>query len=351
MEENNKNIVKHRTDNLLKKIALVAILLLIVLNILRYAAYFERDTEGKIQISIQNETNIDLEHDIYIDENNVVFLSEDDMKKYFDNDLYYENDENNKRKYVSVFENKILEIVENENHMYVNDERYKIKAAVINRDGIYYFPISELKDVYNINVTSSWDMKRINIEKLSEKKIVATVDNETKLKYKMTDISKNLIDLKEGTKVEIVEKMNRTWTKIKTPDCYVGYVRTSKLKDETEERKEYKENDYSRFDVNNATIIEVNEEKDPAIKEKLSSYEPRKTKIKEVLQEAVEEVVQLKGKNIGVRVNISTDDAVGYYRFLKELKTYLNNMNVCLIVVDQNVIDRNDLLRISNIIE
>ncbi len=350
MEENTKIASKHESSNLLTKIALVLILLLIVLNVLRYAAYFEKDVDGNVQISIQNDTNVELEHDVYIDENNVIFLSEDDMKNYFDKDLYYENIENNKRKYISVFENKILEINEDENNMFINDERYKIKAAVINRDGIYYFPISELKNVYNLNINFSSDMKRINIEKLSDKKVVATINKETKVKYKMTDISKNVTTLEKDTQVEIVGKMDKSWTKIKTPDCYVGYVKSSKLENENVERQEYKENDYSRFDVNNATIIEINGEKDPEINEKISGYDSRKAKVKEILQEAANEVVQLKGKSIGVKIDITSEKPEDYYRFLKELKAYLNNMNVCLLVVDRNVIDKNELTEICNIV-
>ena len=68
------------------------------------------------------------------------------------------------------------------------------------------------------------------------------------------------------------------------------------------------------------------------------------------MQEAANEVVQLKGKSIGVKIDITSEKPEDYYRFLKELKAYLNNMNVCLLVVDRNVIDKNELTEICNIV-
>ena len=82
-----------RKNSLLSKLVIVAILLVIVLNILRYAAYFKKDDNSKLIVMIQNDTNAELVHDVYIDENNVIYFSEDDMKKYFDKELYYEKDE------------------------------------------------------------------------------------------------------------------------------------------------------------------------------------------------------------------------------------------------------------------
>jgi len=46
--------------------------------------------------------------------------------------------------------------------------------------------------------------------------------------------SEILTDVKEGDKVTVIEEMDE-WTKVKTKDCYIGYVENSKLKDMAQE--------------------------------------------------------------------------------------------------------------------
>ena len=248
-----------RKNSLLSKLVIVAILLVIVLNILRYAAYFKKDDNSKLIVMIQNDTNAELVHDVYIDENNVIYFSEDDMKKYFDKELYYEKDESNLRRYISISQNKILEITEGKNNMYINSTFTKIKGSVISRDGIFYFPLSELTDIYNIDVEYIKDKNRLNIDKLDEEKNVATVNRDTKLKYKMTGISKTVENLAQGDKVTILGDVNQKWIKVKTKDYQIGYVKKSKLIDFTQERDnlELSIQDFSKFDLSNERNLSI----------------------------------------------------------------------------------------------
>ena len=100
-----------KRNSLIFKVTLVAILLFLIWMIFRYAAYFEKDIEGQVQVSIQNEANIELVHDVFVDDNGIVYLSEDDMKNYFDNEMYYEELENAQRKYISIANNQVLEMI------------------------------------------------------------------------------------------------------------------------------------------------------------------------------------------------------------------------------------------------
>lgn len=216
-----KNKYRMKKNSLLRKIVIVVVLLFVVLNILRYAAYFKKEDVGVLSVIIQNDVNVELKHDIYIDENDVVYLSEDDIRDYFDGDLYFEKDATNLRRYISVSQNKILEITEGKNHMYVNGVFTKIKGQVVDRDGVYYFPISELSEVYNIDVEYLKNENRLNIDKFSEQKTTAIVNRDMKLKYKMTDISRNIEELHQGDLITIVEDMNSKWVKVKTEDYAV----------------------------------------------------------------------------------------------------------------------------------
>ncbi len=348
--------LKFKKDSLLGKLIIVFILLIIVLNVLRYAAYFKKEDNFQLSVIIQNDTNVEMQHDVYIDENNVVYFSEDDMRNLFDKELYYEKDENNLRRYISISQSKILEITEEKNHMYINGTFTKIKGKIINRDGIYYFPISELADVYNLEVDYLSDTNKLNIEKLSEEKITAIVNRDTELKYKMTAISRNVEKLSQGDTVTVLDSSDKKWIKVKTKDYQVGYVKKSKLLDFTKTRNdlELANAEFSNFDLKNDVVIEINDESYENFDEKISTYENRTDLAKELTNKISKEIstnTDLASKNIGLKMNITLISNIdNYYRFLKELKAYVN-ANGCFLIVVNNSNLNNDIVKdIANIV-
>lgn len=335
----NKKKLRIRKNGLLYKLILVICLLIVVLNILRYAAYFKKEDKMDIYVMIQNEINPELEHDIYIDENNIVYFSEADVKEYFDNDLYYENIENNKRKYFSLVQNKILEIIEDENSIKINNQQVKIEGKLHKRSGIYYFPISDLTQVYNLEVDYMAEDNKLNIEKLSKEKITAIVNRDTKLKYKMTNISKTIKELKQGEKLTVVEEMNDKWVKVKTSDYDIGYVKKSKLVDFEKERTNLSVSNqyFTDFNLERDIIIEPDDSIYENFNEKISTYDGRKDICDKLSDIIIKEITDadLKEKYIGIKIKkIEIQKAENYYKFLEELRVYANS-NGCFVVVEK----------------
>ena len=64
---------------------------------------------------------------------------------------------------------------------------------------------------------------------------VATVAESTHVRYQGGVKSDVLRALDAGEKVEVLETMEN-WTKIKTDDCFIGYVENGKLKDYADEK-------------------------------------------------------------------------------------------------------------------
>lgn len=349
-----KNKLKIRKNSLLCKLVLVTFLLIIVLNILRYAAYFKKE-DNSIKVMIQNEVNVELENEIYIDDKEIVYLSEADIKEYFDKNLYYELTENNKRKYFSLAQNKLLEITEDENYIYINGQKVNISGKLMKKNGTYYFPISELADVYNLDVDYIAETKRVNIEKLSEEKIVAIVNREIKLKYKMTDISRTVKLLEQGEIVTVIEEMNSKWVRVKTSDYKVGYVKKSKLLDYKKERSDFNVSNqyFNDFDVSRDIIIEPDEIVYENFNEKISTYDGRKeicmklsSKIKDVITNS-----NLSDKYIGIKIKkVDIQKSENYYRFLEELKVYANSNGCFLIVEKPEGIEEKRLKEIADLI-
>ena len=240
--------------------------------------------------------------------------------------------------------------------MYINSTFTKIKGSVISRDGIFYFPLSELTDIYNIDVEYIKDKNRLNIDKLDEEKNVATVNRDTKLKYKMTGISKTVENLAQGDKVTILGDVNQKWIKVKTKDYQIGYVKKSKLIDFTQERDnlELSIQDFSKFDLKNDIIIEINDSTYSDFNDRIADYETRTTLAQEINSKVAKEITtnkELSSKNIGIKMNItSVSNNDNYYRFLKELKAYINSNGCFLIVVNQPSFDANTIKDIANIV-
>lgn len=348
--KNKKNRIKLKKNSLIGKIILVLVLLLIVLYILRYAAYFKRENSTEMVVIIQNQANVELAHSVYIDENDIIYFSEEDIKQYLDKDLYYEKNESNMRRYISISQNKVLEITEEQNNMFVDGNREKIKGKVLERDGVYYFPISELESVYNIEVDYLKDENRLNIEKLSEEKIVAVVNRTIPLKYKMTNISKDIDELNQGDNVSIIQDMNNGWVRVKTSDYKVGYVKKSKLINIEKERYNLSQNDYGRFEENTSVIIEINDTTYEDFNNKILKFDDRQTITKDIINKILEQIAK-QSQDIFVKVNVSSVENVdNYYRFLKELKARVNNLGVGLVVNFQPNLDKNVLKNIVNIV-
>ena len=354
-EKKKKTRLKFKKNSILKKIIVVSVLLLVIINIFRYAAYFKRDENSGISVIIQNETNINLNNEIYVDDNGNVYLSEDDIKQFFDEDLYFEENSENLRKYISICQNKILEITEGENNMHVNGVFTKIKGKVIKRDEIYYFPISDFSEVYNIDVEYLKDKKRLNIDKLSEKKTTAVVNRDMNLKYKMTDISKNIGKVYQGEIVTILQDMDSKWVKVKTKDYSVGYLKKSKLINIAQERDslEFNAEEFGKFDLENDIIIEINRDNYINFNEEITNFESRTKIIKEINDKLKKEISSSSDLNKNIAVKISFDEisnSENYYRFLKELKAYVNS-NGCYLIVEKNLaLDEDKLKKVSNII-
>lgn len=342
--------IKLKKNSLLSKIILVTVLLVVILYILRYAAYFKRDTSNEMAVIVQSQSNVELANSVYIDENGIIYLSDDDVCNYLNQDLYYEKDDSNMRRYISISQNKILEITENENHMFVNGTREKIKGKVLEKDGVYYFPISELEKVYNIEVDYLKDLNRLNIEKLSEEKVVAVVNRNMPLKYKMTNISKDIEELKQGDNVTIIQDMNNGWVRIKTEDYAVGYVKKSKLVNIEKERYNLSQNDYGKFDEQSANVITVGNETYSEFNEKIVKYDTRQ-EIEKDLVNKVSSLIAKQPRDTFVKVDISSiDNEENYYKFLKELKARMNNLGVGVVVTAQPNLNKDVLKNIANIV-
>lgn len=346
--------LRFKKNSLLKKLIIVALLLFIVYNAFKIAILYRKNQSRELVISIHDDVGVTLAHDPII-EDEVVYFSEEDIKKYFDDELYYE-DEDGLRRYISALETRVLDIKENENKITINGEEQQIKGQLKKVNDVYYFPISELEDVYNIKVDYNSDVNRINVDKLYKEKVVGYANFRLNIKSEKKVLSKVVEKVNRGDRLTIVDSSDKNWYKVKTDDYAWGYVKKSKVVNVVRQRNNLGTMDFSAFNVENAKILDINNDSYSIWSDALATYSGRQLRIKDIVGKAEKLIVDNPGYEIGVRVTLyrlkSFDD---YYKFLKELKAYLNDDGICLIVTNESLdtfLEKEQKVKsVSNILE
>ena len=346
--------LKFKKDSLLRKIIIVAVLLFIVYNVFNLAILFRHDNSNEMIISIQNDVGITLVHEPKI-EDDVVYISEDDMRKYFDSEMYTE-EENGTVRFVSVVQTRVLDLVENENKIQINGIEQNIKGKLQKIDDIYYFPISDLEEVYNIKVDYLKDLNRLNIERLSREKIVGYANGKLNIKSEKKTFSKVVEKVYRGDTLTIVDGNDKNWYKVKTSDYAWGYVKKNKVINVTKERENMVSMDFSSFNQESAKILDINNDSYSIWSYVLANYSSRQAREKDIYNKAVKLIMDNPGQEIGVRISLNRLESFdNYYKFLKELKAYLNDSGICLIVTNEDIdtfLQKEQMVKsVSNILE
>ena len=171
------------------KVLVVIILLMIAIAILKIAPNYIRDEiKNKVNLVINNSNvTASLKNDIYIDENDVIYLSKEDIDNFFDEYVYYDKKYN---QIITTSENKIATLEVENTTIYINGEEQNIKSSVIEKNDRYFIPISELKEVYNISVEYVEKTDRVVIESLNREQKKTECIKDNSIKYKTTIFSK-----------------------------------------------------------------------------------------------------------------------------------------------------------------
>ncbi len=217
-----------------KQLLVVAVLLVIVTVVLIISPNFKKDpNEGKINFIINNNNvTSKMKYELFINNDGIVYVSKDDIANYFDGQIYYDKDNN---QLITTSDTKVAVISLNEKTMKVNGATVKLLGTVIRKDGILYVPISELQKVYNIEVTNI-NNAVITVDSLDRELTKADASKKISVKYNTKFISKTVDKVEVGEKVVVVSEKDG-FTKIRTENGKLGYVKTDKLTNITKVRE------------------------------------------------------------------------------------------------------------------
>lgn len=161
-------------------------------------------------------------------EDGIIYLSKQDIANFFDKYIYEEKEDN---KIVTTYEKKIATIGFEDNNININGSNKKIYAHAIKKDGTTYLPISEMKDVYDVEISNIEETKVVTLDSLKREQKKAIVKSGTAVKSSTNFIAKTIDRVKKGECVIVVSSSNG-YTRIRTDNGKVGYIKSNKLENE-----------------------------------------------------------------------------------------------------------------------
>ena len=237
---------KVKGDNIFKRIIIVLILLLLSAFILNKAKnYIIETSKNEINLIINNRNvTANLKHQV-INENGIIYVSMDDIENYFDRYIHIEDEIN---EIVTTYDKQIASIGFETNKLTLNGSTKKTQAHAITKEEVIYLPISEMQEVYGIELSVT--EKNVVLDSLSRKQVKAYAKSNISVKWKADIFSKTVDKVKKGDILIAIEENDNGWTRVRTENGEVGYVKTSKLTNYTTVREDLVEEKQIQGKVN-----------------------------------------------------------------------------------------------------
>ena len=236
-----QKITLGRTKDNEKKIKKILIIIIAIILIGTIAYNISNniilDKNKSINLVINNKNvTSNLKKEIII-ENDNIYISKQDLGNFFDKYIYEDTENNN---IVTTYNNKIASISLEKNKININGSTKNTYAHAENKEGTIYVPITELEDVYGIEIKYLPDSKVLTIDSTSKEQKKGIITKNVSVKSSTKFISKTIDKVKKGSYVIVVSE-DKGYTKIRTENGKVGYVKTNKVANTVVVREEMQE--------------------------------------------------------------------------------------------------------------
>ena len=215
-------------------IVLISILLILI-TIICSKINKEKNRYKEITILLNNEF-IELINKPIIDDNKNIFFSKEDIQEIFDKTIYYNEAE---KELITTYNTHIALLKVDEAYAEINDETIELKGKLHEIDDKIYIPLTDLADVYDLEIIYSQKSNRIIMDSTLKSKKEASIIKKTKVESKKGLFGKKIDKLIIGEVVTVLETDGK-YKKIRTPLGNIGYVKGKKLSEEKTVREDYK---------------------------------------------------------------------------------------------------------------
>lgn len=308
MEENKK---KSRSNKNKKILIYAIIIFLVVVFIIIKNNTIKKNYKTELIVSNENITDT-LKNEIIIKEN-VVYLSLEDVQKYFDKDLYQEDN-----KIILTSTRKIAAIELNKNEIEINGSKVKIQGkAYKTENNIIYLPISDLKNVYDMECTYNLEYQNITIDYNYKKIVKANTTKNVLLKEKPGIFASNLEKIDKDSLVVYISEENG-WAKIRSQNGNIGYINKAKLTNIVTEREDFIEQKQENTNVSFEQDI---------TSKNIKKYKNRNELIEKILIDAVSK------KQKAVKIIYKKDkNSESFKRFIIEATAILKECGISVVI-------------------
>lgn len=240
--------MEKQSNKTFRKLIVVALFLVCILFVLKYAYnYVRNDVTGKTNLIINNNNiTTSLKKDVIV-ENGVVYIAKEDISNFFDPYIYYDSKYN---QIITGSDTKIATIVIGEKKMTNNGSTVDISATIIERNGTYYIPFSVLNDIYHVKISFIEETDTVVIDSLNRKFVVADSSKNNSIKQSRTMISRTVDKVEKGDNLVVVTDSSKDgWVKVRTDSGKLGYVKENTItnqtivRDDLEEEKQFAEDE------------------------------------------------------------------------------------------------------------
>ena len=219
--------------------ALIIVVAIIIIGVILYQInnniVFDKNKNINLVINNKNITS-NLKKDIFIQDDEI-YISKQDLGNFFDKYIY-EDTQNNQ--IITTYDTKIAAISLDENKISINGVSKKTYAQTIKRDDAIYLPIKELEDVYGIEISYIENSKVITIDSTSKEQKKAIVTKNLPVKSTKKFIAKTVDKIKKGSYVVVISE-DKGYTKIRTENGKLGYIKSKYLANEVTVRENMEE--------------------------------------------------------------------------------------------------------------
>lgn len=196
-----------RKKKRIKKIFFTIVIIIALMVIAMIANEFIILDNNQTYNLVINNNNItsNLKNEVLI-ENDIIYLSKDDIANFFDKYIYLDEDTN---QVITTYEKKAAAIGFEKNIVNINGSEQKIYAHAIKKDNKIYLPISEMKDVYNVEIENIEKTKVITMDSLDREQKKAIVSSDAAVKSSTEFIAKTVDRVSKGDRVIIISSKDR----------------------------------------------------------------------------------------------------------------------------------------------
>ena len=280
-----------------------------------------------------------LVHEIYIDKNAVLYLSNDDIKNIFDKNLYFEEETG---KIITTSGTKTAAIDINNNTMEVNSASLLLENSIMKIENVVYLPVSEITNIYNIEVKNTENTAVI----LSLYKALTTVSAKKNIALKEDTglFSKTIQQIEKGQEIVFIENAEKNgWYKVMTYEGNIGLVKSNEVSEKKQIRIDMDDSDFTSKepDLENAIELTYRSLKTDNMKDFSSR--------KKIVEDTISSILSKEKYTVKLNLNKVEVESNLLERFIIELIPRLKEIGASLAIINNDELLSDKFLQSMNL--